>query len=174
MCLIETTRVCLRRFETEDLDAYHKAIFADPDVMKYLPGGVPRPRERTALVVDHFLNSYARVGFGGWAMIERASGQLIGHCGLQYIPESEDIELFYAIASRWWGQGLTTEAAQAVLAHGFGALGLTEICAVAVPENTASRRVMEKIGMRYIGVTDRYYAARLAHYVITAREFVGK
>jgi RimJ/RimL family protein N-acetyltransferase len=55
MCIIETRRVCLRPFEVADLDAYHAAIFADPDVMKYLPGGVPRPQVRTALErVMHF------------------------------------------------------------------------------------------------------------------------
>lgn len=172
MNTITTARLILRRFRPDDLMAYYEAIFADAEVMKYLPGGQPRPIERAQQVMDHHETTWREHGFGGWAVCPRDDGQLIGHVGLmptpQAAPAADEIELFYAIARSYWGQGYITEAARAVLADGFTRCGLKRIIAVAVPENIGSRRVMEKLGMAFVGLTTRYYDTELACYTLDA------
>jgi len=169
--VLETARLRLRAFQPGDADAYHAAVYGDVDVTKYLPGGAPRPIERTYPLIDAFNASWDKNGIGGLAVIVKADGQLIGHCGLipmsaSSLPDPE-VEVFYAIGKAYWGQGLVTEAARAVIDDGFTRAGLERIVAVAVPANTASRRVMEKLGMRYEGMTSRYYNAELAYYALS-------
>jgi RimJ/RimL family protein N-acetyltransferase len=78
--------------------------------------------------------------------------------------------LFYLLKEKYWGRGLATEAARAVLRHAFCALGLAQVDGGASADNIASRRVMEKAGMRYVGRTeDGGYS-----YTLTKREYVEK
>jgi ribosomal-protein-alanine N-acetyltransferase len=147
---VETARLHLRLLEPADLDAYYERIFADPDVMRWLPTGQPIPRERfddriASLMFDH----WAEHGFGPWIAVHRADGRVIGHCGLKHWPESTEVEVFYAFAKSYWGQGLATEGARASLRYGFEDLGLDRISAAAKLDNAASRRVLEKIGMTH-------------------------
>jgi ribosomal-protein-alanine N-acetyltransferase len=87
-------------------------------------------------------------GFGRWALIHKPDKKLIGWCGLAPLDKTDEIEIGYGIAKEYWGRGLTTEAAAATIRYGFEELKLNQIVAVAMPENIASRRIMEKIGMR--------------------------
>jgi RimJ/RimL family protein N-acetyltransferase len=165
---LTTARTHLRPIAMDDLYDYHRAVEGDADVMKYLPGSAPRPLERTEQTIAFFIKHWEREGFGAWAVIYTPDNTLIGHCGLQYLLSTGEVELFYAIAKPYWGQGLTTEAARAVLHYGFDQRGFSEIMGVAMPENTASRRVMEKIGMTFYGITTRYYGGwELAHYALS-------
>ena len=168
--VLETDRLLLRAFEPEDAEAYHAAIYSDAEVTRYLPGGAPRPIERSRLLMGAFNASWQKNGVGGLAVVLEASGQVIGHCGLIPIGVSSEpdpeTEVFYAIGKAYWGQGLVTEAARAVLADGFTRAGLERVVAVAAPANGASRRVMEKLGMTYQGLTQRYYDAELAYYAL--------
>jgi RimJ/RimL family protein N-acetyltransferase len=96
MPTIDTDRLRLRPFVLGDVDAYHQAITADPDVMRYLPGGVPRPRERAADMLRRFMGHWAQHGMGLWAV--EHEGALIGHCGLQMVPDTTQVEVAYALA----------------------------------------------------------------------------
>jgi ribosomal-protein-alanine N-acetyltransferase len=150
----ETERLYLRRFENTDRDAYYQRIYADPEVMKTLPTGKPMAREDfesrvTRLMVDHWREH----GFGPWVVVHKADQALIGHCGLKYWPDSPEVEVFYALAKPYWGQGLATEGARASLRYGFEERQLDHIIAAAFIDNVASRRVLEKIGMTYTGET---------------------
>ena len=154
MDAVETERLYLRRFTEADRDAYYQCIYADAEVMRTLPAGKPIARQDfearvTRLMVDHCREH----GFGPWVVIHKADGALIGHCGLKYWPDSTDVEVFYALAKPYWGRGLATEGARASLRYGFEALALEQIIAAALIDNLASRRVLEKIGMRYTGET---------------------
>mgnify|MGYP000126629300 CR=1 FL=1 len=173
---LETERLILRQFMPADAEAYHAAVYGDPDVMTTIPrGSVPPSIERTRQTIDTFLEGWKRQAFGGWAVFHKGDQRLIGHCGLQYIsvasPPTDEIEVFYAIAKPYWGQGLTTEAARATVAYGFGTCQLDQIAALAVPENTASRRVMEKLGMTYQGITNRFYDTDLAYYLLRREDY---
>jgi len=80
--------------------------------------------------------------------------RLIGFCGLQPLPETDEIEIGWWLARAWWGRGLATEAARAALHEGFTRAGLDRIVAIAQPANTASIRIMEKLGMRFERMTE--------------------
>ncbi len=146
---LETERLWLRRLEETDLDFHYRRVFADPDVMRTLRGGVPLSRSEFAgRVRASFFEHWTRHGFGPWVVERKADARLIGHCGLRYWPDSFDVKLFYAIERRAWGHGFATEAASASVDAGFRALNLEHISACVVPGNLASFRVLEKLGMR--------------------------
>jgi RimJ/RimL family protein N-acetyltransferase len=139
---IETARLRLRLFRLDDLDDYYTAIRRDPDVMRFLPGGQPQSRERTEQVIGKSIDYWQDHDFGGFAVIHKADGKLIGQCGLHVIPGQTDVELFYALAKPYWGQGLAAEAGHACLRYGFETVGLARIVAVFAPGNMRSERVM--------------------------------
>lgn len=168
MTVLHTSRLTLRPFTEDDAPA-HAALYADSDVTRFLPGGPFSPdavAARSARSRARFTEHWAEHGWGVWAVIDRATGDLIGHCGLNHMPESTDIEVLYALARSAWGRGLATEAAEAALAHGFGPLRLPRIIAVTKPENSASRRVMERLGMTYEGERDAF-SMHVACYAIS-------
>lgn len=146
---VRTERLRLRRITAADVDAWAQCIYADPEVMRYLPVGNPVPRERAAGNLLAFDENWRRDGFGLWGVEESATERFIGHCGLRYLQDVDEVEVAYALAKDRWGIGLATEAAAAAVAVGFEHLGLERIVAYAVSANTASRRVMEKIGLTY-------------------------
>ncbi len=166
---IETRRLTLRPFTLDDLDRL-AAILADPDVTRYLPGGNPRTREQTEKTLRFIIGHWEQHGFGWWAVTDKASQKLIGWCGLKFIDTTNEVEVLYLFARPHWGQGYATEAATASLRYGFEELELERIMALAVPENTASRCVMEKLGMRYVK-TAVYYNLDLAVYALARQAF---
>ncbi|MCD4686941.1 MAG: GNAT family N-acetyltransferase [Anaerolineae bacterium] len=153
---IETARLVLRPFVLEDADAYYHAVMCDPDVRRFLPGGQSLPRERAVPIMEHFIAQWAMYGFGGMAVLHKSDAQLIGQCGLQFIPDTDKIEVFYALAKVYWGQGLAPEAARACLHFGFEERGFDQINALFMPGNTGSERVMIKLGMTHQGLLYAY------------------
>ena len=168
---LETRRTLLRNITLDDAHEYYNQIWSQPDVMRYLPGGAPRVREQTETYINYFSNHWETHGFGLWGVIIKETGKFIGHCGIQIIQEAQEIEVAYAFGKDYWGQGLGTETAHASLRFGFEELGLDRIIAIAVPENIASRRIMEKNGMKYEG-EKRIIGFDLAYYVLMHSDFV--
>jgi RimJ/RimL family protein N-acetyltransferase len=108
-----------------------------------------------------------------WAVDRRDTGELLGQCGL-YLSEKKgpEIELAYHYLPATWGHGYATEAAQVVLDYGFGKLHLDEIIALVMRGNTASSRVVEKAGMRFVTEEATYYdLPRLRKYALTRFEW---
>jgi ribosomal-protein-alanine N-acetyltransferase len=172
MSELETPRLWLRRFTMDDLDAYHERIYDDADVMRYLPPGTVRPREDAERVLQFFIEYWNDHPFGVWAVVEKASGAMIGQAGLLHFREYPDeVEVLYALGKAWWGKGYATEAGRASVRYGFEVAGLELIYAVAYPENRASQRVMEKIGMASQGLTSRYFGIEMACYVIGREDY---
>jgi ribosomal-protein-alanine N-acetyltransferase len=152
MTAIETSRLLLRPFTAADIPAY-AAIRAKPQVVRYLMGGAETAKQANEIArsrVTWFAGMWQEPGgFGPWAVIEQASGSLIGHGGLRrWEALGNAPELLYMLDDTAWGKGYASEIAQAALRFGFEALDRPEIVAAAAPENTASIRVMEKAGMR--------------------------
>ena len=158
MTVIETTRLSLRPFEAGDAGA-HAALYADPEVTRFLPGG-PFPADeipaRSVRSLARFAEHWKAYEWGVWAVVDKASGTVVGQCGLNHLPDGSEVELLYALARSTWGRGLATEAGRAALEHGFGSVGLERIVAVTRPEHRASRRVMERLGMAYEGDRDLF------------------
>ena len=147
---IVTPRLWLRRWRPEDLNPF-AALNADPAVMEHFPFTLSR--EETSAAVGWIEKHFENHGFGWWAVEAPGQAPFIGFIGLA-VPAFEAsftpcVEIGWRLARPWWGQGLATEGARAVLAHAFEALGLPEIVSFTVPGNTRSRRVMEKLGLRY-------------------------
>jgi len=146
--ILETPRLILRRPVIEDVPEYW-ALYQQPEVTRYIPDA-PRSLEETCEEVEWFLNGHPRhPELGLWATINKPSGRFAGRCGLLpwTIDGREEVEVAYTLAPEFWGQGLASEAAQAILTHGFMQLGLERLICLIDPDNHASRRVAEKIGM---------------------------
>lgn len=126
------------------------AVFGDPEVMRFSGGGARSPAgtlERVRGLIEH----QERHGFSKWGVCERASGSLVGDCGVQLLEEGPDVELGFHLRRSAWGRGYATEAARACLDAAFTGLGLDEVIAIVAPGNAASVRVLEKIGMQAAG-----------------------
>jgi RimJ/RimL family protein N-acetyltransferase len=167
---IETARLLLRRFTLADLDEYVQLIFADADVMRYLPRRDLPPRARAERTIAAFDNHWSQRGYGVWAVTDKITGQLMGHCGLNFVPEAGEIEVLYALRKDRWGQGLATEAARASVRFGFEQADLARLIALAVPENIASRRVMEHLGFQY-EKDAHYFGLDLVYTVLPRDQF---
>jgi RimJ/RimL family protein N-acetyltransferase len=150
MIILETSRLHFRHFLPEDLDSLY-ALYCDPQVRKFIPDA-PLTYEQTREELEWFLNGHPQhPELGLWATIDKKSRQLIGRCGLLpwKIDGRDEVEVAYLLAKEFWGQGLGTEAAQAILTYGFEQLSLARLVCLIDQDNLASIRVAEKIGMRF-------------------------
>jgi RimJ/RimL family protein N-acetyltransferase len=168
---LETERLRLRPFTRDDVEVYYTDISSDPDVMRYLPGGMPRQRADSQWVVNYFMRHAELHGYGVWAVEDKTSGTFMGHAGLEHIPGAQEVEIAYTLAKPYWGQGYATEAATISLRYGFEVINLDEIYGLAFPPNAASQNVMRKLGMTYQGVTNRFYGSELVCYRMTQEEY---
>ena len=126
-------------------------ILSDPRVVTFLgvEAGKPFSRAECEQVLDTAIAAWSKYGFGRWAVIDKATGEMIGLCGLR--SREGTPELLYILAEAYWNKGLATEAAGACLRFGFEELELGRIIAFTRPGHVASRRVLEKLGMSYEG-----------------------
>lgn len=160
---VETTRLILRPFTPDDVAAYAE-VRAKPEVVRFFPKTGETPAEVAARVIDVFATCWCEHGYGPWTVIERATGILRGHHGLRYLPEFGETEILYMLDDAVWNRGYASEAAAAARDYAFDDLGLDRVMAIALPENLASIRVMEKTGLVYErmanfkGYRHRYYA----------------
>ena len=153
--ILETDRIILRPWKNSDTNDYHK-IMNSPLVLKYLPVDHMTLEDIEAKIQSRIEQQNGH-SFCLWAMTLKENNKLIGHCGLQYICDTKDIEVGYALSPDQWGKRLATEAAKATLDYGFNTLKVETIFGLVFPENTRSKHVLENIGMRFIGTTDKYY-----------------
>ncbi len=146
--ILETNRLIFRRQVIGDLDALW-VLYCDPEITKYIPDA-PRSREEAREELEWHMHGHPRYPeLGLWATIHKETGKFIGRCGLLpwMIDGRREVEVAYTIAQEYWGQGLATEAARGILDHGLTKLNLPRLICLIDPENIASQRVAEKIGM---------------------------
>ena len=151
MIIAETERLRLRHFRTADAEAMVR-VLGDADVMRF-GSGVRSPGDVRRWIVREVTDRYPAWGFGKWAVVERASDEVIGYCGLAAFNDRclpGETEIGYRLAKSHWGNGYATEATRAVRDYAFAILELPRLIAVIDPENTASLRVAEKLGMSYV------------------------
>ena len=171
MNILETQRLLFRHFEPGDLDALY-ALYRDPEIRRYFPDGT-LTLEETREELEYYLQGHPRhPELGLWAAIEKATGRLIGRCGLLpwKLDGQDEVEIAYMIEKSRWGQGLGTEAAQGIRDYAYQKLGLGRLVCLIVAENMASKRVAEKIGMAFekeghdeIGLFHLYSINRKGH-----------
>jgi ribosomal-protein-alanine N-acetyltransferase len=150
--ILDTPRLLLRTWTRADEEAA-RAIYGNAEVMRFLGNGLPvtnpaEVRDRLIRRMDH----QRRHGFTLWAVEEKATGHVVGACGLKLLEDvGPEVEVGYHFAREAWGKGYATEAAAACLRLGFDRLRLARIVGVVDPANFASQRVLEKIGLIYEG-----------------------
>jgi len=160
---LDTKRLRIRPFTPDDANELHE-LWGDDDGMRFIPPGatasVDATRERLLSTIERSSD-----GWGFWALEERDGGRLVGGAGLFPLGwEGPEIELAYHVVPSRWRRGYATEAGGALLAAAWAA-GLDQVVAVALPENRASTRVMEKLGMRLEG-RDEYRGFEVVRYAI--------
>jgi len=148
-----TERLVLRRFTMADADDLVN-LDADPDVMRYVTGGVPTSRDEIETeVLPAFLDYYQRYeGFGFWAAVEKATGEFLGWFHFRPGPDAApgEVDLGYRLRKSAWGRGYATERGHALIGKGFTEFGVQRVVAEAMVINAASRRVMEKAGLKLV------------------------
>ena len=152
---LETERLLLRPLVPADFEALYETVFGDPEVNWT---GTVRPREEARTSLDDKLEHVRRHGFGMLAMVERATGEIVGYAGLQHLENGGDIEIGYYLGRRAWGRGLGTEVARELVRAAFEQLRLDRIVAVVRPENEASKRVLAKAGLHFVRRAHHYDA----------------
>ena len=148
--ILETKRLLLRRPVIDDLDALF-ALYRDKQTRQYFPEGT-LTYEETREELEWFLNGHpTHPELGLWATIYKETGQFIGRCGLLpwTIDQSLEVEVAYLLDKKYWGRGLATEAARAILHHAFEQLQLSRLICLIEHANTGSIRVATKIGMTF-------------------------
>jgi RimJ/RimL family protein N-acetyltransferase len=157
---LATERLLLRPATLDDLDAW-LAISRDAEEAWF---GAPSSTEDDARAnLTRHMSHREHHGFGLCAVELRPRHEMIGVAGLTHLDEGPEIEVGYRFLKRHWGQGYATEAARASIAFGFDELGLDRIVAVTLPTNHASRRVMEKCGLSFVGVMHVYGHAQVKY-----------
>ena len=154
--ILETARLTLREFTEDDVDNLFD-LNRDPEVMRYLTGGRPTPREvlRDEIIPFH-LGVYDRLDrLGTWAADATATGEFLGWFHFRPAPYTDitNIDLGYRLRRSAWHKGYATEGSHALINMGFADLGVERVFAHTMTVNTASRRVLEKCGLRLVCTT---------------------
>jgi [ribosomal protein S5]-alanine N-acetyltransferase len=111
--------------------------------------GVRTTSDARAYILNGPVASYEQYGFGLCLVVLKESGEAVGICGLLKRETLEDVDIGFAFLEKHWGQGYATESATAVMEYGRNVIGLKRIVAITSPDNDASGKVLEKIGLRF-------------------------
>ena len=180
---IETLRLCLQPITVDDLGALAQ-LWAEADVMRYLPSGKPRSVEATQTELNYMLEHWRQYGFGTWALSLKGQSEFIGYCELQYLHEEpcgvsaeilrhvKEVELGYGLAKKYWGQRIASEATSAALRYGFEVVKLPRVVAAIHKDNIVSRRILEGLGMK-LQANMQYYGP-CPHFAISREAFQPK
>ncbi|MBM4426942.1 MAG: GNAT family N-acetyltransferase [Chloroflexi bacterium] len=166
MKILETERLILRHLVMEDLDELF-ILYSDSEIRKYFPEGV-LSYEDTKEELEWHMNGHPRhPELGLWATIHKETGKFIGRCGLQpwTLEGQDEVEIAYLLDKAFWKQGLATEAAQGILQYGFEQLNLSRLICMVDPENVASQKVAQRIGMSFEKRMDGYEGDNLPFYI---------
>ncbi len=146
MTTVRTARLLLRPLAPGDAEAY-AAMRYHPDVARWLPPVQGNPLDNARATIDRFSMAWRDRGYSPWGVF--LDDALIGHAGLNYVPDFSETEILWALHPDHQGKGYATEVARAALAFGFDSLKLGLIFAITLPENLSSQAVMKRIGLSY-------------------------
>lgn len=148
---LETERMILRCLTESDADNLFE-LDSDPDVMRFLTGGVANTREFIVnKALPYYLSFYEQSGaFGFWAAIDKETAEFMGWFHFRSFKENpNETELGYRLKRAYWGRGFAAEGSLSLIKKGFDELGVTKVVATTMALNTRSRRVMEKVGLQF-------------------------
>lgn len=148
--IFQTPRLTLCQFTEADAPLIF-TLNSDPVVLQYLHEPLLENEEHAAQIIRDIIMPQYQHNLGRWAIHVKGNNEFIGWCGLKYRPELDEIDLGYRLMQKAWGKGYATEAAQQTLEYGFKTLNIKLITGRAHIENIASIKILEKIGMDFIG-----------------------
>lgn len=149
---IETKRLVLRKFELTDAEAMYKNWASDDKVTKFLIWPTHKDIEVSRKVLEMWVKDYSEDNNYQWCIELKSIGEAIGSIGVvDYKENIEAVEIGYCIGSKYWGQGITTEALKALIEFFFEEVGVNRIEARHDPVNANSGKVMQKCGLKYEG-----------------------
>ncbi len=166
--MLETERLKMRPLVESDVDDIF-AMRSDEEIMRFIRE--PQARDESFDWIKLVSARWHKDKLGFCAVIEKATDRFLGWCGIWRLKETGEIEIGYAIDKAHWGKGFATEAAAGFMRYAFDELNAERLVAVARPENTASRRVMEKLGMRFVKIAT-FYEQSLVQFAISKDEFL--
>lgn len=166
---IETERLLLRTYKQDDLETVY-LLASDPYVTHFFPARPAVDREDVLSSLPRRNERWQKQGFGQFGVFEKKTEKLIGYCGLQYLDNTPEVEIYYGFFHDHWGKGLATEAAKAVLKFGFEQAKLERIVGVTHPENIASQKVLLNIGLKR-EKTARFYGEETVYFALSAKEY---
>jgi len=148
MRILQTERLALRWFTEHDAD-FILALLNDAGWLQHIGDrGVRTADDARAWIATRLVDGYWRQGFGFWAVERRATGELLGLCGLIHRDTLPEVDVGYAFMPAHRGHGYAREATAACLDYARDALGLRRVLAITSPANRASQRVLEAAGMQ--------------------------
>ena len=153
---LETARLILRPFVKEDAPAMYRNWASDPEVTKFLSWSTYKTVDTAYEILNIWVSQYRDDTFYQWAIELKEIGEVIGSISVVNFDERVDMaEIGFCIGRSWWGQGMMTEAFQAVIDFLFGEVGVLRIEAGHDPNNPASGAVQRKCGLKYEGTLRR-------------------
>lgn len=174
---IESDRLLLRKFVTEDIPLAFKNWTSDDEVTKYLTWPSHRDLSVTEAVIGDWIKSYSDPSFYQWAIVLKDLGEPIGSISVVHSDEEvESLEIGYCIGRKWWNMGYTSEAFKAIIPFLFEAIKAKKILAKHIPENPGSGRVMDHAGLKKEGQLRRVHKTNygindLIYYGLLAEEY---
>lgn len=154
MAILETQRLLLREFSLADAEQLF-LLNKDPEVIKFTGDQAFQNVAEARSFLENY-DQYKKYGFGRWTVIDKGSGDFLGWCGLKYDPAADETDIGFRFFKRYWNKGYATEAAKGCIALGFDRFGLQTLVGRAMKENTASIKVLEKLGMAFETEFDFY------------------
>lgn len=149
MRVLETDRLILRRLTAEDAE-FILELLNEPSFLRFIGDkGVRTLDEAREYIAKGPADSYERFGFGLYLAELKDAGSPIGICGLVKRDSLEDVDIGFAFLPGFWGHGYALESAAAVIAYAKDTLGLTRLVAVTSPDNHASIKLLEKLGLGF-------------------------
>jgi RimJ/RimL family protein N-acetyltransferase len=156
-----TNRLYQRPWRSEDVENVF-AMYEKPQVMRWIPGGA-WDRSQTEKFVVRMIAMHEQQQLCIYPVLLKESETIVGHCGLNHLEGGPEVEIAYLFDEQYWGKGFATEIAGVVLQRAFQTMGLKRVVAVAFPENVRSIAVMERIGMKPVGIV-RHFNADVVKY----------
>jgi len=172
MTVLHTARLRLEPICPAHYDGL-RVLNGDPLVQRYI-GGQPETPEETTAMIARVEERWRRFGHSWWSFIEPDTGELVGAGCIQHLghdPANEH-EIGWRLRPDRWGRGYASEAARRMAAFAFDSLQAPSLAAICHPENTDSRRVMQRLGMRYRG-EEQWHGQAVSVYAIDAQDFAA-
>ncbi len=172
---LQTDRLLLREIVFNDVDNLFE-LDADPEVHRYLGNKPVTSKEQVIEVIANIRRQYEENGIARWALIDKHTGAFMGWSGLKYITETFNghvnyYDIGYRLMKKYWGKGIATESAKAVLDYGFTYMNIPAVYATASVDNLGSNKVLQKIGLQSSGQC--YYEDILCNWYALGRvEFI--